>query len=95
MSSTLADPASPTAQSFPQPACRPLGARTRFAVGCGRLAAWLSRTASLGRGQMIGGRVVLAVDRNALQQLSAGLSVVLVTGTNGKTTRHCPRPGTL
>jgi UDP-N-acetylmuramyl tripeptide synthase len=40
----------------------------------------------LGAGSIIGGRVTLALDRHALRRLAAGRSVVLVSGTNGKTT---------
>jgi UDP-N-acetylmuramyl tripeptide synthase len=35
---------------------------------------------------VIGGRAILAIDPTALQRLSAGRTVVLVSGTNGKTT---------
>jgi UDP-N-acetylmuramyl tripeptide synthase len=40
----------------------------------------------LGAGSIIGGRVTLALDRHALQHLASGRRVVLVSGTNGKTT---------
>lgn len=52
----------------------------------GRLAGAVSRRLGLGEGAIIGGRVALAVDRDALRRLAAGRRVVLVTGTNGKTT---------
>jgi lipid II isoglutaminyl synthase (glutamine-hydrolysing) len=39
-----------------------------------------------GRGETIAGRVILAVDPNALGKLAAGRDIVLVSGTNGKTT---------
>jgi len=63
---------------------RPL--RARLAVRAGRVAARLSRRLGLGEGAIIGGRVALGVDRNVLRRLAAGRRVVLVTGTNGKTT---------
>jgi UDP-N-acetylmuramyl tripeptide synthase len=60
--------------------------RTRASVAAGRLAAWLSRSAGLGHGGMIGGRVTMKLDPHALRQLARDRTVVLVTGTNGKTT---------
>ncbi|MGW3998809.1 MurT ligase domain-containing protein [Amycolatopsis sp. NPDC004772] len=55
-------------------------------MAAGRLTAWLSRSSGLGRGGMIGGRVTLALDPLALRRLGRERTVVLVTGTNGKTT---------
>jgi UDP-N-acetylmuramyl tripeptide synthase len=46
----------------------------------------LSRRAGRGGGSIIGGRVTLALHPNALNTLAAGRRVVLVSGTNGKTT---------
>ncbi len=63
-----------------------LGWWTRAAVQAGLAAAALSRRLGLGTGSIIGGRVTLALDRRALQRLAAGRRVVLVSGTNGKTT---------
>jgi UDP-N-acetylmuramyl tripeptide synthase len=40
----------------------------------------------LGAGSIIGGRVTLVLDAHALRRLAAGRRVVLVSGTNGKTT---------
>jgi UDP-N-acetylmuramyl tripeptide synthase len=60
--------------------------RTRIAVGAGRTAGRLSRQLGLGDGAVIGGRVTLALDRGVLRKLATGRRVVLVTGTNGKTT---------
>ncbi|MEU7791273.1 MULTISPECIES: MurT ligase domain-containing protein [unclassified Amycolatopsis] len=60
--------------------------RTRASVAAGRLTAWLSRSSGLGRGGMIGGRVTLALDPRALGRLGRERTVVVVTGTNGKTT---------
>ncbi len=46
----------------------------------------LSRMLKLGSGSVIGGRLLLLVSKNALNDMSKGKSVVLVSGTNGKTT---------
>jgi UDP-N-acetylmuramyl tripeptide synthase len=60
--------------------------RTRASVAAGRLTAWLSRNAGFGSGGMIGGRVTLMLDPQALRRIGGDRTVVLVTGTNGKTT---------
>lgn len=60
--------------------------RTRAAVLAGRATAGVSRRAGRGGGSVIGGRVTLALDPRALERLSVGRRVGLVTGTNGKTT---------
>lgn len=65
---------------------RRLGWWTCAAVRTGLVAAGLSRRLGLGAGSIIGGRVTLALDRHALRRLAAGRHVVLVSGTNGKTT---------
>jgi lipid II isoglutaminyl synthase (glutamine-hydrolysing) len=52
----------------------------------GLAVAKLSRWAGRGSGSIIGGRVTLALQPDALRRLSAGRRVVLVSGTNGKTT---------
>jgi UDP-N-acetylmuramyl tripeptide synthase len=59
---------------------------TRAAVQAGLATAALSRRLGLGAGSIIGGRVTLVLDRQALRRLAAGRRVVLVSGTNGKTT---------
>jgi len=46
----------------------------------------VSRWAGVGGGTVIGGRAALAVDPELIERLSAGRRVVLVSGTNGKTT---------
>ena len=46
----------------------------------------VSRLTGRGSGAVIGGRVALAVDKDALSKLAAGRSLYLVSGTNGKTT---------
>jgi UDP-N-acetylmuramyl tripeptide synthase len=52
----------------------------------GLAASAVSRRAGLGAGGIIGGRVTLALHPSALSRLAAGRRVVLVSGTNGKTT---------
>ncbi|MEV0195760.1 MurT ligase domain-containing protein [Nonomuraea sp. NPDC050691] len=60
--------------------------RLRLAVYAGRALAWYyRRTAKPGSGA-IAGRVVLALAPGALRTLAAGRKVVVVSGTNGKTT---------
>jgi UDP-N-acetylmuramyl tripeptide synthase len=59
---------------------------TDAALRAGQLASWLSRRLGVGAGAVIGGRVTLALDPAALSRLAAGRRVVLVSGTNGKTT---------
>ncbi|MCA1836848.1 MAG: hypothetical protein LC721_11200, partial [Actinobacteria bacterium] len=76
--------ASPAALS--PPGRHRLGWWTRAAVRAGLATAGLSRRLGLGAGSIIGGRVTLALDRQALRRLAAGRRVVLVSGTNGKTT---------
>ncbi len=75
---------SPAATS--PPGQRRLGWWTRAAVQAGLATAALSRRLGLGAGSIIGGRVTLALDARALRRLAAGRAVVLVSGTNGKTT---------
>lgn len=62
--------------------------RTGFAVAMGRIAAWVSRAVGRGGGTALPGLVVDRLDRGALAHLARQLpgGVVLVTGTNGKTT---------
>ncbi len=74
----------PVATAPPGQLC--LGWWTRAAVHAGLVTAGLSRRLGLGAGSIIGGRVTLALDRHALRHLAAGRRVVLVSGTNGKTT---------
>jgi UDP-N-acetylmuramyl tripeptide synthase len=63
-----------------------LPARARLAVAAGRVAGAMSRAAGRGSGAVVGGRLALRVDPLLLRRLAAGLEVVLVSGTNGKTT---------
>jgi len=60
--------------------------RSRVAGGLGTLAGGLSRRIGAGGGSVIGGRVQLLVDPHALATLTQGRTVVLVSGTNGKST---------
>lgn len=60
--------------------------RTMLAVGAGRLAAAMSQRFGAGSGAIIGGRVALLLQPRALRRLAQGRRVVMVTGTNGKTT---------
>jgi UDP-N-acetylmuramyl tripeptide synthase len=46
----------------------------------------LSRAAGRGSGSVVGGHAILAIEPKALQRFSVGRQVVLVSGTNGKTT---------
>lgn len=63
-----------------------MNARGRLATAAGHLAGRVSQKLRLGSGGMIGGRVALALDPRILAKLSARVPVVLVTGTNGKST---------
>ena len=58
----------------------------RVAGVAGRAAAAASRRAGLGDGAIIGGRIALALAPSALAHMADGRRVVLVSGTNGKTT---------
>jgi UDP-N-acetylmuramyl tripeptide synthase len=66
-----------------RPARLPLQARAAVAVA--RLVGGVARSAGR-HGSVIGGRVATVLDRRVLARLAAGRTVVLVTGTNGKTT---------
>ncbi|GAC1315491.1 MAG: MurT ligase domain-containing protein [Acidimicrobiales bacterium] len=70
----------------PPPRARHLPARTAVAARAGTLAAGVSRLFGRGDGTVIGGRVSLLVDPQALSHLGAGRWTALVSGTNGKTT---------
>ncbi len=60
--------------------------RARVASTLGEAAGKVSRLTGRGDGSVIGGVVGLRVAPDLLRQLSAGRQIVLVTGTNGKTT---------
>jgi UDP-N-acetylmuramyl tripeptide synthase len=79
MAALTTTPAGRTAQ-------RHLSFRAKAAVEAGRAAAMASRHLRLGAGTTIGGRVTGTLAPGALEELAAGRQVVLVTGTNGKST---------
>jgi UDP-N-acetylmuramyl tripeptide synthase len=60
--------------------------RVAAGTGLGRLAETASQRLRLGSGGVIGGRVLLRLAPQAMSELSVGREVVLVSGTNGKTT---------
>lgn len=60
--------------------------RAKIAKSCVQLVNRVSKAAGRGAGTVIGGRVGLALDPQLLAKLSRGRQVVLVSGTNGKTT---------
>jgi len=60
--------------------------RARLATTLGGAAGTMSRLAGRGDGSVIGGVIGLRLEPDLLALLSAGRRIVLVTGTNGKTT---------
>jgi UDP-N-acetylmuramyl tripeptide synthase len=60
--------------------------RARLATTIGGAAGRMSRLTGRGDGSVIGGVLSLRVEPDLLRLLSAGRQIVLVTGTNGKTT---------
>src|SRR5271155_5624665 len=60
--------------------------RARVATTLGGAAGKVSRLTGRGDGSVIGGVVGLRVAPDLLRQLAAGRQIVMVTGTNGKTT---------
>lgn len=60
--------------------------RLMLARLAGQLAGQLSRAVGRGRGETLAGRVTLAIDPAAMSKLARGRDIVLVSGTNGKTT---------
>src|SRR5277367_4778206 len=65
---------------------RVITARGRLALPAGAGARWASRVTGRGAGAMIGGLVAMTLDRSILRQLGTGRRIVVVTGTNGKST---------
>lgn len=63
-----------------------LPARAQLATALGGAAATLSRWTGRGDGSVIGGRLALALEPALLSRLARDRRLVLVTGTNGKTT---------
>jgi len=61
-------------------------ARARAAIAVGRAAGALSRATGRGDGGTIPGRVALRLAPDLLEQLAPNAAVLLVSGTNGKTT---------
>lgn len=62
------------------------GLRTKISVTAGLAASAASQRLGRGQGSVIGGRVALVLDPDALSHLAPGHRLVLVSGTNGKTT---------
>jgi UDP-N-acetylmuramyl tripeptide synthase len=60
--------------------------RARLATGIGGAAGAMSRMTGRGDGSVIGGVLGLRVEPELLRLLAVGRQIVLVTGTNGKTT---------
>lgn len=60
----------------------------RLSAAClaGELAGRISVKLGRGRGETLSGRVILAIDPKAITKLSANRDIVMVSGTNGKTT---------
>lgn len=60
----------------------------RLSTACraGAFAGLLSVAFGRGRGETLSGRIILAIDSRAISKLSSGRDIVLVSGTNGKTT---------
>ncbi|MBN9643736.1 DUF1727 domain-containing protein, partial [Corynebacterium sp. CCM 8862] len=61
-------------------------ARAAAAEHAAKAATWASRATGRGAGGMIGGLVAKTIDPTIMTRLVAGRPVVLVTGTNGKST---------
>jgi lipid II isoglutaminyl synthase (glutamine-hydrolysing) len=70
----------------PQRSVESLPPRSKLAITASRVTAAISRRAGKGSGSVIGGKLALRLAPDLLAQLSVGLQVVLVSGTNGKTT---------
>jgi UDP-N-acetylmuramyl tripeptide synthase len=60
--------------------------RSRAAIIAGGVVGTLSRVTGRGAGQQISGRVMLKIQPDLLQRLSAGKRIIVVSATNGKTT---------
>jgi len=60
--------------------------RLETACKAGALAGRLSVALGRGRGETLSGRVILALDPKAISKLSSDRDIVVVSGTNGKTT---------
>lgn len=62
------------------------GRRLRLALWLGAVAGWLSRHLLRRGGNVIGGKVVLRIAPESPRQLAYGRRLVMVSGTNGKST---------
>ena len=60
--------------------------RTLTALGAGRVVAASSRALRRGSGEVVGGKAMLALQPRLLAKLAANRTIVIVSGTNGKTT---------
>lgn len=60
--------------------------RHHIAMAIGRVASRVSRALGLGRGSMVGGNIAMRLDTGILSHLRATRKIVLITGTNGKST---------
>ncbi|MBC7463429.1 MAG: DUF1727 domain-containing protein [Actinobacteria bacterium] len=60
--------------------------KLRIIILLGNFAGWFSRASKQGSGVMVTGRVILKFDSRAAAKLSEHRRVVLISGTNGKTT---------
>ena len=63
-----------------------LSSAHRVARFCGRAATAASRLGHLGEGSVVGGAVAQRIDPTIATELAEGMRVVVVSGTNGKTT---------
>ncbi|MFN8015579.1 MAG: MurT ligase domain-containing protein [Acidimicrobiia bacterium] len=60
--------------------------KLQIALFVGRIASSLSRILSIGSGEQIRGRVIAALDKNALKKLAKNKDIIVISSTNGKTT---------
>ena len=64
---------------------RKISIKTIISILCSKFTLFLTKTILKG-GTTFPGRVALKIDKNILSKVSKGYKVILVTGTNGKTT---------
>jgi UDP-N-acetylmuramyl tripeptide synthase len=87
---TRTEYAGPRQRQVPSRASDPSAMRAgpflSLALMAGAFASWVSRMTHRGAGAIIGGRVTLLLAPRALSRLARGRTIVLVSGTNGKTT---------
>jgi UDP-N-acetylmuramyl tripeptide synthase len=60
--------------------------KLRLIILLGQFAGWLSRITKRGSGIMVAGRVILKLDGDAVATMAKHRQVILISGTNGKTT---------